>query len=354
MALAESQIVISKAEVKLGGDFRYRHEMIDDATKDEARNRQRFRLRLSIDAGITDDMSIIGRIATGSATATSTNQTADGAFSSKASWIDLAYAKWNPSFMKSATIQAGKMKNPFVRVGKSQLVWDGDVNPEGASLALKAKHSGVELGARGGYFWIDELKSSEYDVTMLGGQGYIGLKGAPGKLTIGASVYDFKNVVESPALTDDGFSGNMSFNLGAGDDAQEVYLNPYTLTNYFVEFKAKTLPVTLHYDMVRNVDAPDGDNTGWLIGGSIGSGKGEMPVKLAYFYRDVQRDAVVASFSDSDFAGGGTDNKGHVIKASLGINKQSKLSATYFSNTKGASTDETAYDRAQVDFNVKF
>ena len=353
-AIAESQIVISNAALQIGGDFRYRHEYIDDATKDEPRGRQRFRLRLSIDAEVTDNIHVIGRIATGSSDATSTNQTADGAFSSKESWIDLAYVKVKPSIIPSSSIQAGKMKNPFKRVGKSQLIWDGDVNPEGVSFSLSPNRNGLLFGANAAYFWIDEISGSKYDVTMAGGQAYVGLKGDLGSLTVGGGVYDFRNVLESKALTDDGFNGNMSLAGGEGED--DVYLNGYTLTNTFAELKLKQLPVSVYADFVQNIDALDGDNMGWLFGGSIGNDKkGDLPIKLSYFYREVERDAVIAAFSDSDFGGGGTDNSGHVGKLSLGLNKYSKLSATYFSNIrKVASGDNNAYDRAQFDINVKF
>jgi hypothetical protein len=73
---------------------------------------------------------------------------------------------------------------------------------------------------------------------------------------------------------------------------------------------------------------------------------------LGYNYRDLEADAVVGAFSDSDFIGGGTDGKGHMFTAGYAISKNFTTGITYFSNEKGQQ--ETDYDRLQIDFKLKF
>ena len=101
------------------GDFRYRHEDIDDASKDVRRSRQRMRLRIGLEKKVSRDFNVIVRVASGDQRSNSTNQSLDGGFSSKGAWLDLAYFKMQPMVLKEITLQAGKMKNPFFCPGDS-------------------------------------------------------------------------------------------------------------------------------------------------------------------------------------------------------------------------------------------
>ena len=66
------------------GDFRYRQETINEESTEGVRNRQRLRLRVGFDAKVSKRIKVLGRLASGSdSEATSANQSADDAFSSK-------------------------------------------------------------------------------------------------------------------------------------------------------------------------------------------------------------------------------------------------------------------------------
>ena len=107
--------------LKLKGDLRYRHELIDEEGK-EQRNRQRMRTRVSFTAQASDDVNIIFQLAGGSSdTPVSTNQDLGNGFSTKSVWIDMAYFDWHSSQIKGFNVMGGKVKNPFYNVGKSQL-----------------------------------------------------------------------------------------------------------------------------------------------------------------------------------------------------------------------------------------
>ena len=87
--------------IKWSGDFRYRHESIDDNTAATKRDRNRIRARLKMEARINDEWNAIFRLASGSSDSpTSTNQTlgdsASDSFSSKEIWLDWAYADYHP------------------------------------------------------------------------------------------------------------------------------------------------------------------------------------------------------------------------------------------------------------------
>src|SRR3546814_8637657 len=64
------------------------------------------------------------------------------------------------------TAHAGKFPQPFQR---TDMLWDGDVSPQGAALAYTADLGGAKVDARGIYFVIDEAAVAR-DSDMLGGQ----------------------------------------------------------------------------------------------------------------------------------------------------------------------------------------
>ena len=60
------------------------------------------------------------------------------------------------------------------------------------------------------------------------------------------------------------------------------------------------------------------------------------------------------AFTDSDFADGGTNSKGHVFGAGYALAKNTTLAATYFMNDALDKEPDDGYDRLQLDLKVKF
>src|SRR5262249_18356862 len=97
------------------------------------------------------------------------NQDLNSLESRKFLWIDAAYAKWTPikggDWTVSGTI--GKMDNPF---SLSNLIWDYDINPEGAAIQLayniNDKHT---LKANGAFIVLDEINQGVGAVPSIGG-----------------------------------------------------------------------------------------------------------------------------------------------------------------------------------------
>ncbi|HSG99339.1 MAG TPA: putative porin, partial [candidate division Zixibacteria bacterium] len=117
-------------QTKIKGDVRYRHEYSDQEGK-LANNRQRLRARVGIESQIHTDVKLTVQLASGSDDPVSTNQTLDDGFSTKSVGIDLAYFSWTPSKAPGFSVTGGKIKNPFFQPGGTELIWDGDMNPEG-------------------------------------------------------------------------------------------------------------------------------------------------------------------------------------------------------------------------------
>ena len=339
-------------KVKISGDLRYRHESIDSEKNGrwgKGRNRHRIRARLGLNAKIHDDWDLEFRIASGSSDPSSTNQTLDNGFSSKDLWLDLAYFNWHPATIEGLNLYGGKMNNPYYKAGKNQLIWDGDLNPEG----IAANHV-IPLGdydklyVNGGGFWAEE-SSSGVDQSLWGAQTYLKHNFEnKNHLIAGASYFDYGNTKSQATLYDS------SDSYGNSVDSSGRYINDYNLLEGFAEygFKVADMPIAVFGNYVQNVAATTSEDTGWLVGCKFNKAKKPGSWELSYYYRDLEADAVIGVFSDSDFIGGGTDGKGHQFGGKYQLAKNLQAGLTYFLNERGENDDN--YRRLQADLIFKF
>jgi hypothetical protein len=181
------------------------------------RNQFRFRVRLGMEADLTNGFMAGLRIASGeNSSPVSQNQTfaaaTGGNFSKYAIWIDRAFMRYQP--LEQLTLTLGRMDNPFW--SPTDLVWYKDIGFDG--LAVQAKHEiidGVSPFIAGGAFPIYNTdfnvgsnsppsKFASHDKWLFGGQ-----LGAAAKINddysvrLAAAYYDFTNVqgrLSSPCL----------------------------------------------------------------------------------------------------------------------------------------------------------
>ena len=86
----------------------------------------------------------------------------------------------------------------------------------------------------------------------------------------------------------------------------------------------------------------------------LGKTKAPGSLEFDYNYRELEANAVLGAWTDSDFIGGGTDGKGHKFALGVQLTKVLKGTVTYFMNEKGLTGDSKDYDRLQVDVAAKF
>jgi len=336
-------------------DFRYRHEEID-AEGGDWRTRERIRLRAGFKAKLIEDWDLIFQLASGTGEPVSTNQSLDGGFNQKQIWIDMAYLHYHPEAVKGLNVYGGRVKNPLFIPGKNQLIWDSDLNPEGWAIGYGKAFNRFSVFANCAGFWLDE-RSEHLDGIMYGAQVGTKIKlGENGKthLNLGVGYYDFQNTKGYPIYYSK--SGNSV-------DAANKYIHAYELTEGMVEFgfKVAEIPLLIFGDYVVNngIDKsdPEEDNIGWAIGFNVGKADKKNSWAVRYLYRELQKDAVIGAFSDSDFGGGGTNNRGHIVGLDYSFSKNVVMSLTYFLNTTAISKDdpkELDYNRMQLDLSLKF
>ncbi len=396
--------------LKLNGDFRYRFEDIhfDPQTfntigvrgplskADQTKNRIRHRLRLraGFEWTINDEVTVGGRLATSmnggasnSGDPISYNQTLTDAFSKKGVYLDAAYFDYHPSRVPGLKVMGGKMNNPFYVPGKTQMVWDQDLTPEGVAVSytntMESSPTGpvyrevpLELAATAGYFLVQE-RSIDIETQLLGVQGtakYNFEADGGTSVLVGASYYDYGHIKGFPPLYDPANTFGNALSLAVlGGSA--FYADDFNIVEGFTEFTIPVFerPLLLYGDVAYNT-APidknyDENNSGlaWALGASYGRCVTPHSWSVRYEYRDVARDAVVGAFTDSDFGGGGTNSKGHILGADFMLLKNTRLAVTCFINDNmgsdwlrmvptfgGKEKLDGPYRRLQVDLNFKF
>jgi len=338
--------------IKVKGDFRYRYEEIDVEGKDN-RERNRIRARAALVASLPSDVEVGLGVATGGDDPVSTNQTLGGGGSTKDVRLDLAYARWNAT--DNIYLTAGKMKNPFYKPQKSALLWDSDYNPEGIGAGWSGKHLFATFA---GNLLESDSKSGNQQFTW-GLQG--GMKFALGdaSLTTGVGYYDIPIKGNSSFYgDDDDFFGN-SFECSDHDDLSTcVYKYDYEELEVFADLGMNIfdMPLNIFANFVQN-QAVDDYDTGWIAGAKLGKASGRGTWQLAYQYQDLEKDALLGLVSDSDFAGGGTDGKGHRLTGAYGINKRWNLGVTLFIDNEagqGNLEEPLSYDRFMIDAVFKY
>jgi hypothetical protein len=332
--------------VLIKGDFRYRHETIKEEDITE-RNRERIRARVGADAKINENISLIFRLATcSSPDPTSTSQTLGDGFSHKSIWLDLAYFDMQP--MKGLSLLGGKMTNPFVTPGRSDLIWDAALTPEGLAAKYSLTFGSIEPFMTVGNFCVEE-RALEPDSFLVAGQVGLGLKlGDGADVKFGVSYFDYQRARGYSPFYDatEGFGNTL--------DAGGNYAHGFDELEGFAEFGFKVckIPILIFADCVGNHEASK-DNKGWLAGFGIGKPKEPGDWSVYYNYRRLEKDAVIGAFTGSDPWGGGTNGKGSKVCFEIMIANNTTLSAIGFL-TKKDLDNEKDYKRFQIDIMFKF
>ena len=327
--------------VSFSGDFRLRLEGIDRNQSDDV-ERARFRARFAIKADIAEDIQLIVRLATGGGNPVSTNQNFGDGFSVKDIGVDRAYVDWKIN--DTLRLFGGKMKNPYFRAGGNSLIWDSDLNPEGVVAAYKTDTVFGNLGL----MVVNEGAGD--DVLMVSAQAGFTVKlGGVAMLTAGLGYFDYHGV----AGVEPFFNGNAK---GNSVDVDGNYRFDYTTVELYAELKSgfNDRPLTVYGEWTQNTEVSIED-TAYVIGVKLGSTGKMGNTEFGYAYHNTEADALIGTFTESDFAGGNTDSSGHFIKAKYVLRDRVVLGATVIISEIGVfAGNERDYDRIMIDLEFKF
>lgn len=291
-------------DIKLKADMRYRYEH-SDIEDSRNKNRQRVRARIGLEGKANDEVTLGFRLSTG-ADANSGNQTLGDQWDDKEIYLDLAYINYAPVAVDGLDVTLGKFKYPWYVA--TDLLWDGDVNPEGIAATYETKVGETKLFGTTGYMLLTDQSTDSTDWDMAAFQIGAEQKLSENvKLTLASSVFAYQNSVEVAGTPED-------YTVVQGTAALGVK-------------KLLPVPVKFYIDAVTNTEA-DTDENGYYVGIKFGDAKkGKWEIK--YDYRNMEENAAPTILVDSDFAGGGTGVKGSRFKAKYNLGKNFQLGSTY-------------------------
>ncbi len=279
----------------------------------------------------------------------SANTTMQDNFSRKMVYIDAAYGKWTPinsgGWLLAATV--GKMDNPF---SFTPMVFDPDIVPEGAALTggytINDKHS---LAFTGAAFVMDENSGSTHDPFMYGGQvTWNALWNAKWASSLGVGAL----AIASPAQLS---TANVPYiNQGNTRDGNGILLNNYTpliadaSATYTLDsfpLYNGAFPIKVAGEYLHNPGATK-QNNGYWAGVTFGKSGHKKTWELSYRYEYLEADAWYDQMADDDHGAfyqnppssgsagyfGGTNIKGHLIKATYSFTDSLSFTTTCFIN----------------------
>ncbi len=369
---------------------------VTNTTEDQ--NRLRLRARLGVKVAVNDWLSAGISMTTGSQNdPLSPNQTL-GANSAKYNFgLDRAYLK--AEIKPWLNVVGGRFANPWL---STDLVWDPDLAFDGVATSLTPKINDnwstfitvgafpleqTEVNANSGK--PDNKAKSKW---IYGSQA--GIKWTSPNLStakVGLALYDFSNVEGMTNPKDTTYfsgtapafktKGNSYYDLNGANSKNLPGTEVYGLTSKYREVNLtgqvdiasfNPVHVILTGDYVRNIgfdaqeiftrtgqSAPKKEVNGYQVKLAVGMPTTYQANDWQAFaaYKYLEADAVLDSFTDSDFHLGGTNAKGWIVGASYGIDKNSWLTARWFSAdeiTPRAGIPPLNIDVLMLDMNAKF
>lgn len=353
--------------IKLKGDLRLRYQNQHEKNNNDIQkdvNIGRVRMRLGLESKINEKFLAGVGIATGSGDPRSTNISFGDYNSKKQIVLDYAYAKYMP--LPWLNVVGGKMLQGDVFWAPTDLVWDTDINPEGAVVGInKALGSKASIFTNAGFLVVqtDSTSTSGASAFLLQqGASYkfndtFSLKGA-----LAYTAFDVKDQV--PSSFDKGSNtkyqsssattGNYAYNYGMLNPALE-----FKIVQPFKAIGSNIESLKFFGEYVNNLDVSN-KNTGFSAGFQLGNEKiikwGDW--QFRYVYAMLGKDAVLDILPDSDRYSGKTGIRSHEGSFNFGLGKNTFLGFDIYRswgingiNSGGRAQPETL---AQVDFNMKF
>lgn len=361
----------------------------------------RIRMRLGMLARVTDTLGIGVRLATGNLQSPVTaNQVMGNGSAPYQFLIDRAYFKWDPNERLSVT--AGRIANPWF--WPTDLVWDEDLNFEGAALSVKPGLSAstsafgtigafaIESGGRtptapnasnkwlyGAQAGVEWHGSSALRAKLAGALfEYTDVEGRPNRDPLAVNANDWTR----PRFRQ---KGNSVVDLRFDQSTQAVFsdfglASRFRVMNLSGELDVGYLDpfhVKVSGDFARNIGFNQSEilaRTGLLIEPKINAWQFRVTVgsdvlrarhdwQAFLGYRYLERDAVLDGFADSNFFLGGTDTKGYTAGLLYGLDRNVSLRFRYLSGSpisgpaSGTGADlrlPLEIDVLQVDLSARF
>lgn len=285
------------------GDVRTRYEGFfqDDL---ETRQRGRLRVRLGLRAPVADGLEVNLRLASGDGSeVASSNQTLTDFFNRKPINLDQVSLTYLVPRVPGTVLGAGKFAYPVTR---TQMVWDDDVNWEGAFQQWSWQRSRLGLRVVAVQSPIQE-RAARPDAFMFGEFAQATVRVRRHTLQFSVADYAFRSPdVIAIALDQREVIRSQQTNSLRRDDTGAVvgYQSGFNLVDMIGQATLVTprpeYPVTIVADYAVNTRAPSTRNKGVWLAATYGRAATAGAFSTAYTFARIERDAVLSAFNFSD------------------------------------------------------
>lgn len=290
------------ARLTLYGDFRLRAEA--DLRGDDTPDRERFRqrTRLGVNYEFRDDLLFGVRVVTGDPDDPNSSATtfSDG-FDDIELSLDRAFLQWRPRGAPGLTLTGGKFTQGW-RVDPiyGELVWDADIQPEGARLDWSWSGEGrvrrvdVHLGQ---YVASEHSQATDAYNTQVQVDARLALS-PQWSLDAALGYY----AVTNPDALFDRNRGNATRDASGGG-MPDAYASEFSILNPILtlERPVRGLPLHLSLQSFSNLRAASGRDTGYSVGAALGRMREKGDWRGYLQWMRIEQDAVFSPFAQDDF-----------------------------------------------------
>ena len=373
----------------------------------EDRHRARARVRLNLDAKVSNNIKMGLRLVSGDpndpVSANQTLGTDRGKYSASFDRTYLRYKGFDSDTYNWITLYGGRMPNPWLH---TNMVWDSDLNFDGIASTFRYNLTGSDnlydmdeqdknLFFTLGAFPLEEFELSSRDKWLYGAQ--LGMDWTfqnQSRLRFGVAYYDYENITGEKNALDSRLKdftaptfvqkGNTMFEISNDDPAsfrKFALGSDYNILNMTAKYDIANFSPThiiltadyalnLGYDKNEVIKRTGGvvfnpiegsqdpfrkRNRAYKLGVLVGWPKlrerRQWNVSAAYKY--LERDAVLDAFTDSDFHLGGTDAKGWVVSAGYGLDENTWMRLRWLTSD-AIDGPPLGVDTLQLDLNSRF
>lgn len=344
-------LVFAQFEPKtsLSGDLRLRDETVENeaaAGKDHY-NQLKIRARLEFKAEIKENLAAEIRLATGPG-GTSTNQTFSGSRNYDFR-LDRGFFKYKPE--ENILVKAGRTDNPFVLVGGNNLLFDTDLNFDGASASYVNSQQDLKYQVILAHAVLTENSSSTAasargDIKLNSIEFAIGAQGDVHSGLITLAEYVFQNTKDNSVVVS-----------AAGNSVSGTnYLYNYDVTALGFEYGyASAVPFAVYAEYANN-NRTSANDTAYLVGIRINKVKKKRDWMISFDTREVEKDSTLGSLTDGESFGGGTNGISFNTIFAYALEDSAQLAITYVDGGSQIAKGETTLNRNRVllDLSIKF
>jgi len=308
------------SEIEVDGDLRVRYEANTDVEggPEPHRGVLRFRLGASLPVGEAFEAGV--RLVTGDP---DNPRTADVTIGDLLNDLDVSLDRaWIRGRRGGASAVAGKFANPF---RTTELVWDGDVNPQGIAGSYERRWEGGWSGRATVIAMPVDERAAGDDAEMWGGQlGASRAWSSGAGFEVAVAFWDYD--LPGPVPPGEARGNNLDPDGGG-------YVSDFDLLDLVVILSlpgpAEEYPVQVTADVVTNLGAAGDDDRGFGVDVTVGREWRRGRPAFRYGYAECETDAVLGVFSHDNLPLA-TNYRNHTVRAAWGVRDDVALGLTWY------------------------